>query len=48
MKANGIYKLTFRTPMDESAQHFWLHVGAQIVDVKDNDYVMEINLKKDE
>lgn len=44
-KARGLYKLTFRTPMDEEAQFFWLKMGASIVDVKGNDYVMELNFK---
>lgn len=45
MKANGLYKLTFRTPMNENAIHFWLHVGAKIMDVKGTDYEMELNIK---
>lgn len=45
MKQNGLYKLTFRTPMNEEAQGFWLHLGARIVDVKENDYEMEITIK---
>lgn len=42
MKADGLHKLTFRTPMNESAHNFWLKQGAKIIDVKGNDYVMEI------
>ncbi len=42
MKADGIFKLTFRTPINESAQYFWLKQGAKIIDIKDNDYVMEL------
>lgn len=46
MKANGIYKLTFRTPIAEDAQNFWLHMGARIVDVKGSDYEMELTIKQ--
>lgn len=42
MKADGIFKLTFRTPINESAQYFWLKQGAKIIDIKGNDYVMEL------
>lgn len=45
MKQNGLYKLTFRTPMNEDAHGFWLHLGARIVDVKGSDYEMEITIK---
>ncbi len=45
MKANGLYKLTFRTPIAEDAQNFWLHIGAKIVDVKGNDYEMELTIR---
>lgn len=45
MKANGLYKLTFRTPIVEDAQNFWLHIGAKIVDVKGNDYEMELTIR---
>ena len=45
MKAEGLYKLTFRTPIDEPAQDFWVHMGARIVGLKDNDYEMEIKFK---
>lgn len=44
MKQNGLYKLTFRTPMNEGAHGFWLHLGAKIVDVKGNDYEMELKI----
>lgn len=47
MKRAGLYKLTFRTPIDEEAQNFWLHVGATITGLKDNDYEMEINIKQE-
>lgn len=47
MKAAGWYKLTFRTPIAEEAQYFWLHLGARIVDVKGEDYEMELTLKQD-
>lgn len=46
MKQASVYKLTFRTPIAEEAQKFWLHIGARIVDVKGNDYEMEINIQK--
>lgn len=45
MKKAGLYKLTFRTPIVESAQDFWLHMGARIVDVKGDDYEMELNIE---
>lgn len=45
MQDNGLFKLTFRTPKDENAKDFWLHMGAQIVDVKGGDYEMEITIK---
>lgn len=45
MKANGLYKLTFRTPINEEAQNFWLHIGAKIVDFKGNDYEMELAIR---
>ena len=44
MRAEGLHKLTFRTPMDEDAQHFWQHVGARIMDVKGTDYEMELTI----
>lgn len=47
MKAAGLYKLTFRTPIAEEAQHFWLHLGARIMDVKGEDYEMELTIKQD-
>lgn len=45
IKQCGITKLTFRTPMNEPAKDFWLHMGATIMDVKGNDYEMGINIK---
>lgn len=45
MKRAGLYKLTFRTPIVEEAQNFWLHIGARIVDVKGGDYEMELTIK---
>lgn len=45
MKSVGLNTLTFRTPMNEDAQHFWLRMGASIVDIKDADYVMQIKIK---
>ena len=45
MRDAGLYKLTFRTPIAESAQQFWLHIGARIVDVKGTDYEMELTIE---
>lgn len=45
MKLHGLYKLTFRTPIVERAQNFWLHIGARITDIKENDYEMELTIK---
>ena len=45
MKSAGLSKLTFRTPIDERAADFWLHMGATITGLKDNDYEMEINIR---
>ncbi len=45
MKAAGLNRLTFRTPIAETAVDFWLHVGARIMDVKGNDYEMELTIK---
>lgn len=45
MKKAGLTKLTFRTPMNEPAQQFWLHMGARIIDVKGEDYEMELTIK---
>lgn len=47
MKQAGLYKLTFRTPIVEEAQGFWLHIGARIMDVKGEDYEMELTIKQD-
>ena len=47
MKRSGLYKLTFRTPIAEEAQYFWLHLGARIVDVKGDDYEMELTIKQE-
>lgn len=47
MKLAGLYKLTFRTPIVEEAQGFWLHIGARIMDVKGEDYEMELTIKQD-
>ena len=44
----GLDTLTFRTPMNEEAQYFWLKQGAKIMDVKGNDYEMQIKLIKTE
>lgn len=44
----GLDTLTFRTPMNEEAQHFWLKQGAKIMDVKGNDYEMQIKIIKTE
>lgn len=47
MKQTGLYKLTFRTPIVEEAQGFWLHIGARIMDVKGEDYEMELTIKQE-
>ena len=47
MKAAGLYKLTFRTPIAEEAQNFWLHMGARIVGLNGNDYEMVLTIKQD-
>lgn len=47
MKRSGLYKLTFRTPIVEEAAKFWLHVGARIMDIKGDDYEMELTIKQD-
>lgn len=47
MKQAGLYKLTFRTPIVEEAQGFWLHIGARIMDVKGEDYEMELTIKQE-
>ena len=47
MKQAGLYKLTFRTPIVEEAQGFWLHIGVRIMDVKGEDYEMELTIKQD-
>lgn len=44
-KALGITKITLRTPINEKAAEFWLHIGAKIVGLKDNDYEMELNIE---
>lgn len=44
MKQKGIKKLTFRTNQDGSSLGFWKKCGAKIVDVKGNDYEMELNI----
>lgn len=45
MAAVGIDTLTFRTSMHEDAQHFWLKQGAKIMDVKGDDYEMQLKIK---
>lgn len=45
MKKEGIHRLTFRTPVNEDAQGFWLHLGAKIVGAKGNDYEMELTIE---
>lgn len=45
MKTHGLYKLTFRTPIDEPAADFWLHAGGQITGLKGNDYEMQITIR---
>lgn len=45
MKEQNLNKLTFRTPIYEEAINFWLHMGAKIVGLKNNDYEMELLIK---
>lgn len=45
MKQNRLDTLTFRTPINEDAQNFWLKMGAKIIDVKGSDYEMELKIK---
>lgn len=45
MKAAGLNKLTFRTRIGGSAQDFWLHMGARIMDVKGEDYEMQLTIE---
>lgn len=45
MKQEGLDTLTFRTPISEEAQFFWLKMGAKIIDVKGGDYEMELKIK---
>lgn len=44
-KRKGKHRMTFRTPMREKAPEFWLHMGANIIGTKGNDFEMEINIK---
>lgn len=46
MKEHKIGTLTFRTPINEEAQFFWLKMGAKIIDVKGADYEMQIKIIK--
>lgn len=45
MKECELDTLTFRTPINEDAQYFWLKMGAKIIDVKGSDYEMELKIK---
>lgn len=45
MKSDGVDTLTFRTPINEQAQFFWLKMGATITGVKGDDYEMELKIK---
>lgn len=45
MKENGLQKLTFRTPIDEQAPNFWLHLGATIKGIKGGDFEMELTIE---
>lgn len=47
MKQSGLSKLTFRTPINEKAHKFWLHMGARVMDVKGEDYEMELTIELD-
>ncbi len=45
LSSAGLDTLTLRTSMHENAQYFWLKQGARIMDVKGEDYEMQIKLK---
>lgn len=45
MRAAGIPLFRFRTNRDNSALGFWLKQGAQIVDVRGDDYEMELRIR---
>ncbi len=45
MKKQKYTKLTFRTPINEDACEFWLHIGATITGIKGDDYEMELNIQ---
>lgn len=45
MKEHGMDTLTFRTPINEQAQFFWLKMGARITGMKGDDYEMELKIK---
>lgn len=47
MKRAGIYSFKFKTNKNEKAVNFWLKQGAKIMDVKGEDYEMEIKIKKE-
>ena len=45
MKEHRMDTLTFRTPINEQAQFFWLKMGARITGMKGDDYEMELKIK---
>lgn len=45
MKYAGIDTFKFRTNQNEDAVKFWIAQGSRIVDVKGNDYEMELKIK---
>lgn len=47
MKADEVGTLTFRTPRNEEAQFWWLKMGARIIDIKGDDYEMELKIQLD-
>lgn len=44
MREDNLFTLTLRTPIKESAPGFWLAMGAKIMDVKGEDYEMELKI----
>lgn len=42
MKVVGLNTLTMRTPINETAIDFWVHMGAKITGLKQEDYTLEI------
>lgn len=45
-KQNGLEKITFRTSRKEDALYFYEKMGAKIVKIKDEDFEMELPMKR--